>query len=175
MEAYCDALHQPCQMPEIRKKILSNRALINSWLKNHGKVVEDCLNAISLDKTFMRPYLRAIEALINLSKWRKALKMIDRAEQQEEENFAEASKGKKLKKTTWGNFKELAKMRTSANTGLKKIQAKEKAKAAKLAAKTSRVALKCVEKGVVLGEMSNFALPDIYTRELKVQDDMLIT
>ena len=29
MEAYCDALAQDAALPEIRKKVLSNRALIN--------------------------------------------------------------------------------------------------------------------------------------------------
>jgi hypothetical protein len=65
-------------MPEIRKKILSNRALINLWLKNYGKVVEDCLNSISLDKTFMSPYVRATEALVGLGKWDRAIKMAEK-------------------------------------------------------------------------------------------------
>jgi len=73
MEAYCDALDQEAALPEIRKKVLSNRALINMWLKNYGKVVEDCLNSISLDKSFISPYVRCTEALVDLQKWEKAI------------------------------------------------------------------------------------------------------
>lgn len=50
MDSYCDALYQKATCLEMRKKILSNRALINMWLKNYGKVVEDCVNSISIDQ-----------------------------------------------------------------------------------------------------------------------------
>lgn len=66
MDAYCDALAQEAAHPDIRKRVLSNRALINLWLKNYGKVVEDCLNSISLDKSFISPYVRGAEALVAL-------------------------------------------------------------------------------------------------------------
>lgn len=66
MDAYCDALAQEAAHPDIRKRVLSNRALINMWLKNYGKVVEDCLNSISLDKSFISPYVRGAEALVAL-------------------------------------------------------------------------------------------------------------
>jgi len=96
MDTYCDALAQSANMPEIRKKLLSNRALINLWLKNYGKVVEDCLNSISIDKTFISPYVRAVEALVGLGKWERAIQIADKGLGQEETNFKAASPGKKF-------------------------------------------------------------------------------
>lgn len=87
MDCYCDALFQQAKMPELRKKLLSNRALINLWLKNYGKVVEDCLNSISIDREFISPYVRAVEALVNLGKWEKAIKLADKGMAQEIANF----------------------------------------------------------------------------------------
>ena len=78
MEAYIDALYQEAQCLDLRKKILCNRALINLWLKNYGKVIEDCIKAISIDKTFLRPYVRACEALLALKKYEKCIKMADK-------------------------------------------------------------------------------------------------
>lgn len=87
MDCYCEAINQDAKLPEVRKKLLSNRALINLWLKNYGKVVEDCLNSISIDKTFISPYLRCTEALVALSKWEKAIIMAENGIKAEEENF----------------------------------------------------------------------------------------
>lgn len=168
MDCYCDALLQEAKMPELRKKILSNRALINLWLKNYGKVVEDCINAISLDKTFMSPYVRAIEALTGLGKWERAIKMADKGIEQERENFENAgTKGTFDPKKT-GKCKIFIDLKKEAKKGLDKQKSKDAHKAKLEAAKNTKVALSCNEKGIVLGQMSNFPLPDIYSRELKV-------
>jgi hypothetical protein len=165
MDAYCDALSQEANLPEIRKKLLSNRALINLWLKNYGKVVEDCLNSISLDKEFISPYVRATEALVGLGKWTKAIKMGEKGQAQIVES--ETAKNGKVNKKG-GKYKIIEDLLKEARTGLKKELKKKELKEKKEAAKNTRVALKCTEKGVVLGEMSSFPLPDIYSRELKV-------
>lgn len=177
MDCYCDALNQNAQMPELRKKLLSNRALINLWLKNYGKVVEDCLNSISIDKAFISPYVRAVEALVGLGKWDKAIKLADKGIAQEEENFngSQGQKKGKFNPQKYGKCPILQELKKEAQVGLKKQKAKEEVKEKKKAAKNTRVALTCTEKGVVLGKMSNFPLPDIYSRELKVQNGMLIT
>lgn len=78
MDSYCDALCQEAQCLEIRKKLLSNRALINLWLKNYGKVVEDCVNSINIDKMFISPYVRGTEALVKLEKYDKAVQLAQR-------------------------------------------------------------------------------------------------
>lgn len=169
MDAYCDALDQDAALPEIRKKVLSNRALINLWLKNYGKVVEDCLNSISLDKTFISPYVRAVEALVALQKWEKAMQLADRGIAQEKENFisSEENSGKVFSMKV-GKCKVFQDLKSEAEEGLKKQRRKEDLKAKQEALKNSEIALACKEKGVVLGHVSNFPLPDIYSRELRL-------
>lgn len=121
MEAYCDALDQEAALPEIRKKVLSNRALINMWLKNYGKVVEDCLNSISLDKSFISPYVRCTEALVALQKWEKAIQLAEKGILQEKENFGKleenASKAFDMKV---GKCKVFQQLKLEAEEGLKK-------------------------------------------------------
>ena len=80
---------------------------------------------------------------------------------QEKENFITAkTKGTFDPKKT-GKCKIFSDLLKEAQKGLDKQRAKEAIKAKKEAAKSTKVALTCTEKGVVLGEMSNFPLPDI--------------
>ena len=155
---------------------MSNRALINLWLKNYGKVIEDCLNSISIDSNFISPYVRCTEALIALRKWEKAIQMIDKAIAIEEINFNNENTNTGLKFTDkYGKCQILLGMKKEAEKALAIVKKKEQEKAKIEAEKNTEVALTCIKKGVVLGRMSSFALPDIYSRELKVQNDMLIS
>lgn len=176
MEAYCDGIDQNAPYPEVRKKLLSNRALINLWLKNYGKVVEDCLNSISLDKTFISPYVRCTEALVHLQKWEKAIQLAEKGINQEKENFENLienhSKNFDMKV---GKCKVFQDLKTEAQLGLTRQMTKENEKAKALELKNSQIAVTCAQKGIVLGHMSSFALPDIYSRELRVQEGLLVT
>lgn len=145
MEAYCEALFQEAKCLEMRKKILSNRALINLWLKNYGKVVEDCLKAIAIDPEFIRPYVRVCEALVALEKFEKCVLMADKG--------LEKDKGNKILK---GLRKEAAK-------GLNKQKEILNKKKEIIEKKKSIVQTTCEGKGIVLGEPSSFPLPSVYS------------
>lgn len=145
MEAYCDALYQDAQCLDIRKKILSNRALINLWLKNYGKVIEDCFNAISIDKNFISPYIRACEALNGLEKFDKCVKIANKGLTVEPKN------------------KILKDLKKEAEAGLKRLDEIHKKKQEKVNQKKTLIEEKCSEKGIVLGKASSFPLPNVYS------------
>ena len=75
MEKYTDALYQDFKDDELRSKILSNRAYINSVLKNYGKVIDDCMVAINLNPNFLKPYYRACKAYLSLDKYELCIKL----------------------------------------------------------------------------------------------------
>lgn len=145
MEAYCEALFQNAKCLDIRKKLLSNRALINLWLKNYGKVVEDCLKAIAIDPDFLRPYVRVCEALLNLEKYEKCIIMADKG----------------LLKD--GKNKILKELKADAQKELGKQQEILKKKAQKIEKKQTLVQSTCESKGIVLGKPSSFPLPSVYS------------
>lgn len=62
LEKYTECIYLDPECPELRAKILSNRALINSGLKNYGRVIEDCAEAIKSFPSFVKPYFRKCEA-----------------------------------------------------------------------------------------------------------------
>lgn len=152
-EIYTDALAQTAQCYPTRAKILSNRALLQMWVRNYGKAVEDCLNAIALDEKFMRPYCRACESLLKLHMYEKAIKLADR--------------GLKIE-----FIKELKELRDEAvkqhSSEVKKRQSKEKQKSVE----DMRVVDKCREWGLVLGELSDYPLPQVYSRKLVFDEEV---
>lgn len=145
MDCYCEALHQEAKCFEMRKKVLCNRALINLWLKNYGKVVDDCLNAISIDKEYLRPYVRACEALLALKKFEKCIQMTKKGLLVEKKN------------------KILLDLKKEAEKGLKQKNKILKKKEDIVNKKKNLIQQKCEEKGVVLGNLSSFPLPSVYS------------
>jgi tetratricopeptide (TPR) repeat protein len=145
MDLYCDALVQEAKCLELRKKIHCNRALINLWLKNYGKVVEDCLKAISIDPKYIRPYVRACEAMNSLEKFNKSLKMCAKGLEIEPKN------------------KVLLELKSEAEAGLKVQLEIERKKNQKNLKKRSVIEESCISKGIVLGNLSSFKLPEVYT------------
>lgn len=140
---YSDALAQEAQCFETRAKILSNRALVHLWVKNYRKCIEDCLQAIQLDPKFVRPYARAAEALLGLGLYEKCIQM--------------AEKGLKLE-----FIKELKEVRDEA---IKKHEAeleKLKEKQQKKKESNEELILACEKSGIILGNQSDFPLPQIY-------------
>ena len=144
MDIYIDALSQEAQCLELRKKILCNRALINLWLKNFGKVVEDCMKAITIDKDYVRPYARAAEAFNSLEQFSRGIKICQRGLEVDSKNKI---------------LKELLK---EAKTGFNKQQEIKNKKKAQEKLKKSEVYQACIKKSIVLGKLSDFPLPEAY-------------
>lgn len=143
MEIYTDALIQNAQCFETRAKILSNRALLQMYLKNYRKAVEDCLEAIKLDPKFIRPYCRACECLLNLGMYEKCLKLADKG-------------------LAVDYMKEIKDIRDEALKKLEEETAKTKEKQTKVKEENSKLLDKCRELGVVLGAVSDYPLPQVY-------------
>lgn len=143
LAVYSDALAQEAQCIETRSKILSNRALIHMWNKNYGKCVEDCLEAMKLSPNFVRPYARAAEALLALQMFEKCIKMAD--------------KGLSLE-----FIKELKDVREEAIKKYDAEQEKLKEKQTKKKEADTFLISKCSENKIILGNPSDFPLPQIY-------------
>ena len=143
MEIYTDALIQNAQCYETRAKILSNRALLQMYLKNYRKAVEDCLEAIKLDPKFIRPYCRACECLLNLGMFEKCLKLAD--------------KGLAVE-----YMKEMKDIRDEALRKFEEETAKSKEKQIKVKEESCKLVEKCRELSVVLGNVSDYPLPQVY-------------
>ena len=143
MEIYTDALIQNAQCFETRAKILSNRALLQMYLKNYRKAVEDCLEAIKLDPKFIRPYCRACECLLNLGMYEKCLKLADKG-------------------LAVDYMKEMKDIRDEALKKLEEETAKTKEKQTKAKEENTKLVEKCRELGVVLGAVSDYPLPQVY-------------
>lgn len=71
---YTDCILLNPQDKALKAKILANRALINLPLKNYGRVIEDCREAIKCDEKFIKPYFRMCEALLMLERFDECLK-----------------------------------------------------------------------------------------------------
>lgn len=143
MEIYTDALIQSAQCFETRAKILSNRALLQMYLKNYRKAVEDCLEAIKLDPKFIRPYCRACECLLNLGMFEKCLKLADKG-------------------LSVDYMKEMKDIRDEALRKLEAENAKSKEKQIKAKEENWKLIDKCRELGIVLGNASDYPLPQVY-------------
>lgn len=143
MEIYSDALSQSAQCYELRAKILCNRALLQMWLKNYGKAIEDCLEAIKLDPKFIRAYARACEGLLNLGMYDKCLKIADKGLSIDYQKELKGIRDDASKKLEAENSKK----------GTKQVQKKEEDK---------QLLNLCKEAGIVLGNLSDYPLPQVY-------------
>jgi len=157
MDSYCDALAQEAQCLDLRKKILSNRALINLWLKNYGKVVEDCIDAISIDPTFISPYVRGTEALVKLEKYDKAIQLAGKGLSQDSKNKVLLE----LKGEAESKFDASSMIELNKQKALKK--------------KKNEIIQTCLQKGVYIGALSDFVIPEVYVREIKLFDEKIVT
>lgn len=140
---YADALAQEAQCFSTRAKILSNRALVHLWVKNYRKCVEDCLEAMKLDPKYARPYARAAEALYGLGNYEKCIQL--------------AEKGLQLEFVA-----ELQKLRDDAIKRFEEEQEKLKAKQTRKKEANQEIVDKCIENKIILGNASDFPLPQIY-------------
>lgn len=143
LAVYADALAQEAQCFETRAKILSNRALLHLWVKNYRRCVEDCLEAMQLDPKFIRPYARAAEALLGSGNYEKCIQIADKGLQVE-------------------FLKELKDIRDEAIKKYDVEQLKLKAKQSKKKEADYELITKCVENKIILGNPSDFPLPQIY-------------
>lgn len=143
LAVYSDALAQEAQCVETRAKILSNRALVHLWVKNYGKCVKDCLQAIQLSPKFTRPYARAAEAMLGLGLFEKAIKMAD--------------EGLKLE-----FIKELKDIREEAIKKHEEELNLQKSKEEKKKEANHEILSACESRGIVLGNPSDFPLPQVY-------------
>lgn len=143
MNVYADALSQEAQCIQTRARILSNRALLHLWAKNYRKCVEDCLEAMKLDPTFVRPYARAAEALLGVGNYEKCIQMAD--------------KGLHIE-----FIKELKDVREEAMKKYDEEQEKLKVKQTKKKEANQEIISKCIENKIILGNPSDFPLPQIY-------------
>ena len=143
MNVYADALAQEAQCIKTRARILSNRALLHLWVKNYRKCVEDCLEALKLEPTFVRPYARAAEALLGLGNYEKCIQMAD--------------KGLHIE-----FIKELKDVRDEAIKKYEEEQDKLKVKQTKKKEVNNEIISKCIENNFILGNPSDFPLPLIY-------------
>lgn len=146
LAVYSDALAQEAQCIETRAKILSNRALVHLWVKNYGKCIEDCLQAIQLDTKFTRPYARAAEAMLGLGLYEKAIRMAD--------------EGLKLE-----FIKELKDIRDEAIQKHDKETEILKSKQIKKKDADYQIITACAKNGILLGGPSDFPLPQVYNVE----------
>lgn len=147
LAVYADALAQEAQCLETRAKILSNRALLHLWVKNYRKCVEDCLEAMKLDPKFIRPYARAAEALLGLGNFEKSIQIADKGLQIE-------------------FMKELKDIREEAMKKYDEEQKKLKEKQSRKRETDQGILGLCVENKIILGNPSDFPLPQIYNVEI---------
>lgn len=155
LQIYSDALCQAAQCFELRAKILTNRALLHMWLKNYGKGIQDCLEAIKLDPKFIRAYARCCECLLNLGMYEKCLKMAD--------------KGLSIEFQ-----KEMKEIRDDAVKRLTEENAKKAERQTKKKEEDTKLLDMCKERGIVLGNLSDYPLPTVYNRKLLIEDDELV-
>lgn len=149
LAVYADALAQEAQCIETRSKILCNRALIHLWTKNYRKCVEDCLEAMKLQPNYVRPYARAAEALLGLENYEKCIQMAD--------------KGLHIE-----FIKELKDIREEAMKKYDEQQQKLKEKQSRKKEADTEIVSKCIENKIILGNVSDFPLPQIYNVSLRV-------
>lgn len=70
---YNEAIERKTENSELKAKIYCNRALVNLRLRNFGRVIEDCKNAILLDKNYLKAYFRQASAEFELKKFLNCL------------------------------------------------------------------------------------------------------
>ena len=145
MNSYIDALAQETDSLELRAKILGNRALINMWLKNYGKVIDDCVKALSINKNNIKLYVRATEAFLKLEKYDRCIKFAD--------------KGLEIDP----NQKALLEMKNEAQKAKNKLEGVLDEKAEMKKKKLQILVQVCTAKGIVLGQPSDFPLPPVYS------------
>ena len=152
-EKYTECILLEPEDKTLRSKILSNRSLINQDLKNYGRVIEDCTEAIKSDPTFVKPYYRMCQAYLALDKLDEAIKI--------------AQKG--LDDADSKN-KDLAKISGEASVKLyqKKKLLDEKHKQKDMLKETKFLNLS--KKGIVLGKKNTFPLPDRYSKVIKFDE-----
>lgn len=147
MNCYLDALAQETDSLELRAKILGNRALINMWLKNYGKVLEDCLHALSITPKNIKLYVRASEAFLSLEKFDKCIQMAQRGLEIDTKQ------------------KDLTDMLEEAKKGKNKLENSQEYKQKLESKKLMQLIELCQKKGIALGKASEFPLPPIYNVE----------
>ena len=76
---YTKGLDMKCTSNALNSVLYSNRAAIQLELGNFRNAIEDCLKAIQLDPTMIKPYYRAARAYSAIDQWASALEHIQKA------------------------------------------------------------------------------------------------
>eukprot|EP00658_Telonema_sp_P-2_P036049 TRINITY_DN26135_c0_g1_i1.p1 TRINITY_DN26135_c0_g1~~TRINITY_DN26135_c0_g1_i1.p1 ORF type:complete len:441 (-),score=135.13 TRINITY_DN26135_c0_g1_i1:86-1408(-) len=83
---YDDALCQNCGDKMLESVLWSNRAAAHMKLKNWGHVMHDCVKAIRLNKTGIKPYWRGAQASLKIKKFKEAAEFCKEGLKLEEDN-----------------------------------------------------------------------------------------
>ena len=77
MKLYDEGLEEKCDNQKLNAILYSNRAAINLLLGNSRKVINDCTEAVKLDKSNIKAYFRAATACSKLENYGEAIEWAD--------------------------------------------------------------------------------------------------
>eukprot|EP01016_Furgasonia_blochmanni_P050748 TRINITY_DN7892_c0_g1_i9.p1 TRINITY_DN7892_c0_g1~~TRINITY_DN7892_c0_g1_i9.p1 ORF type:complete len:308 (-),score=50.01 TRINITY_DN7892_c0_g1_i9:16-939(-) len=152
IKTYTEGIDCKCSDDDTNSKLYANRALANFKLRNFGKVVEDCKEAIKVKPSFIKPYYRAALAYKEVERLKDAIDILDQ--------------GLKMES---GNKELLALKKVIQETIDKKIKAEEEKKLKAMKQKKS-LEDQCWDKGVRLGTQS-LLIPESYKMEISFDKD----
>ena len=156
LEKYTDCVLLEPEDKNLKAKILSNRALINSDLKNWGRVIEDCIEAIKSDPEFVKPYFRQGNALYKLGRYAEAIPLLEKG-------------------LSFGPNVESSEILKKSIAEKAKLSVKEREKEERRLLLQTTQFKHLSNKSIVLGKKTNFPIPDIYSKEIKFGDDGFMT
>jgi len=152
LQKYTECIYLAPEDQELKAKILSNRALINIGLKNFGRVIEDCDEAIRCFPSFVKPYFRKCEAQLGLDRPQDAIDTAKLGLEQEKN-------------------KDLTVLLKTCAARLDFLEQKKKEREERLTLLQDRNFKLMTEKSIVLGKTMTFSMPVARSRAVNFDTD----
>lgn len=153
---YNEAVECKIIEPSLKAKVLCNRALVQTKIKNFGNAIADSDEAILIDKNYIKAYYRKAFAQYSLDNLEDAMKTCNEA--------LETSSNKEIE--------DLRKTIKASQDKLKQKQMEAEKRDQLL--KTDLLQ-HCIKNGILYSDQPTLKLPDTYTPRFYVEDGALVT
>lgn len=141
---------------ELKAKVLCNRALVNTKLKNYGKAIQDAQNAIEIDKSYAKAYYRKAFAEDALDKFELALSTCDEA-------------------LAMGENKEINELKSKIKTKINKNNEKKKNLELQKQMIAQELFLHLKKHEILYSNQPTLQIPESYQHVFKVENDYIVT
>lgn len=151
---YNEAVELKVTDKELKSKIYCNRAMVHLKLKNYGKSINDCDEALKLNDKYVKAYYRKATALFNLDKYQEGLTVCEIGQKKV---GVKELKGIKMKITN--KIEELDQKKREADFALK--------------IKENKLYSFFEKHGILYNENLTLQMPDTYQPTIKLVNDKL--